>query len=222
MMLTSLKSILDPTSMPARIARESNWRPDAPDQYCHRCGATMNAMGVTDAGCALCVNRRLPWRRVVRLSKYDKPMSSWIVAMKFARHWSWATWMGRELARQLSDQPSGERSVVCPVPMHWARQWRRGFNQADLMARAFAGETRLPMIHLLRRTRHTVPQTQVSHSMRPTNVRGSMAIERINLTGWHVWLIDDVTTTGATLTAAARMLRQAGAESISVAVAAVA
>lgn len=222
-MLASLKAIFDPTSMPARIARESNWRPDAPDRYCHRCGASMSAMGVTDAGCALCVNRRLPWRRVVRLSKYDKPMSSWIVAMKFARHWSWATWMGRELGCQLgAAPPDGPHSVVCPVPMHWARQWRRGFNQADLMARAFARERRLPMIHLLRRTRHTVPQTQVAHSMRATNVSGSMTMERINLAGWHVWLIDDVTTTGATLATASRLLRRAGAESISVAVAAVA
>jgi len=88
----------------------------------------------------------------------------------------------------------------------WRTRWARGW----------------PTAPLLRRTRHTHPQTAVAPSQRASNAAGSIAAEPIDLAGWHVVLVDDVKTTGATLAACARALRSQGAEGVYAAVAAVA
>ena len=216
-------------------AEADGFQIDAPDQYCGRCGASTGPGAATGRGCPACLGRRFPWRRVVRLAAYQPPVSDWIIAMKFHRQWPWAEWFGVELAEVIAelDPVEGDgdarhtskfrgRRVICPVPMHWLHRWRRGYNQAELMAKALARELDAPAANLLTRPKRTLPQTHVSVWQRPANVRDSFADRLIDLTGWQVWLVDDVKTTGSTLNACARLLRQAGAHDIHVAVAAVA
>ena len=78
------------------------------------------------------------------------------------------------------------------------------------------------MAPLLRRTRFVRAQTAIAPTRRYVNVRRSFGVRHLDLTGWSVWLVDDVKTTGATLTSCARLLRGAGARKINVAVVAVA
>jgi ComF family protein len=204
---------------------------DTPDRYCRHCGASIGPGTSTAHGCPACFGRRFPWRRVVRLAAYQPPVSDWVVAMKFAQQWSWAEWFGAELAEVIAGLEESQRdaggagnvrTVVCPVPMHWLHRWRRGYNQAALIAKALARELDLPVADLLRRPERRPPQTRVPVSQRPANVRDAFALRPIDLTGWRVWLVDDVKTTGSTLNACARLLRQAGAQDIRVAVATVA
>jgi len=122
----------------------------------------------------------------------------------------------------VTSPPDSKPVVVCPVPMHWARRIGRGYNQAHLIGSALARDRRWPIARLLKRTRYTPPQTAVGPSRRVANVRQSFAIKRVDLTGWHVWLVDDVKTSGATLNACARLLRRAGAQQVNAAVVAVA
>jgi ComF family protein len=203
-----------------QAARDTGWEMDAASAYCGRCGATAGPGATTARGCARCLDRRLPWQRVLRVGPYSQPLSEWIVAMKFSRQWAWAAQFGRMLGEQM--QPPPGPTVVCYVPMHWLRRLRRGYNQAQLMAAALAQQRRWPLVHVLRRARHTRPQTHVPPSQRHANVRRSFTIAPVSLTGFQVVLVDDVTTSGATLTACARLLRKAGAESVQIAVAAVA
>jgi predicted amidophosphoribosyltransferase len=112
--------------------------------------------------------------------------------------------------------------LVCPTPMPWRRRWRRGYNQAHLMALAFGKTRNWRVAPLLYRSRYTPPQTAIPPSARPANVRRSFGIRRVDLTGYDIWLIDDVKTTGSTLKQCARLLRRHGARSINIAVAAVA
>lgn len=206
-------------------AERNGFRIDTPERYCPRCGATAGPGEVTDRGCSSCLNQRLPWQRVVRLSAYEPPVSDWIVAMKFARQWTWAAWFGQELAEVIREHEDGQpqtRRVVCPVPMHITRRTRRGYNQAELIADAMAKALGAPRVNLLRRVRRTPPQTDVRVSDRAANVRGAFAPRPIDPTGWDVWLVDDVKTTGATLRACAKLLKRAGADRVHVAVAAVA
>jgi ComF family protein len=204
-------------------ARQAGWRADRPEHYCRRCGATMPRAGTTARGCAFCVDQNLAWDRIVRLGPYRPPLSQWIIAMKFHRRWAWAPWFGRELAAAADGHDSPpERTLVCPVPLHLVRRVGRGYNQAHLIAAAFARQRHWKLAPLLRRPRYTRPQTNLPASRRAANVQRAFALRPVDLDGYDVWLIDDVRTTGATLGACARLLRAAGARRITAAVVAVA
>ena len=213
-----------PAQVEPAAARRAGWRIDAPEYWCHRCGASVGPGEATPQGCAFCVGKRVAWDRIERLGLYRDPLDRWIIAMKFARQWSWASWFGCQLAETLSSSGSSDatKTVVCAVPMHWLRRWRRGFNQAQLMADALARASGWPTAVLLRRTGYTPPQTAIPHAQRHANVRRSFQALDVDLAGWRVWLVDDVKTTGSTLGACVAQLRRAGAAEVNVAVAAVA
>ena len=205
-------------------ARRGGWEVDLPADWCHRCGASAGPGAATPQGCAVCVGKPVPWSRIERLGVYGDPLDRWIIALKFARQWPWAPWFGGQLAQRLGpgDASAQQKVVVCPVPMHWLRGWRRGFNQAELMAAALGRVCGWPVAPLLHRTQYTPPQTAIPHSQRRANVRRSFVAGDVDLSGWEVWLVDDVKTTGSTLGVCAALLRRAGAARINVAVAAVA
>jgi ComF family protein len=113
--------------------------------------------------------------------------------------------------------------VVVPVPLGRRRQRARGYNQAEVVARALAGTVGATLATALRRRRETGTQVGQHRRERRRNLRGAFVWEGRTLSGLAVWLVDDVVTTGATLVAAAEALQQAGAARIeAVAVAATA
>ncbi len=194
--------------------------PDPPSAYCGRCGATCGPGAADASGCAFCRGERIAWDGLTRLGAYADPLDAHIREMKFAQQWRWAPWLGEHLARVLPSM--GERVVVEGVPMWWRRRWRRGYNQAQLMADAVAARRGWRVAPILRRTKHTHPQVSVGFSSRAANVAGSFTIEPVDLRGWTVVLVDDVKTSGSTLAACTRLLKQAKADRVHVAVAAVA
>ena len=103
-------------------------------------------------------------------------------------------------------------ACVVPVPLHPSRRRHRGFNQAGDLARHIG----FPVIYALRRTRDTATQTGLSSARRHRNVREAFAPTRAGrqLNGLIVVLIDDVSTTGATLDACARALKGAGVKEV--------
>ena len=103
--------------------------------------------------------------------------------------------------------------LVVPVPMHPRRQRRRGYNQAELTARAVADSLALLLdVRLLERSRDTLAQAGLTAEQRAHNLDGALAVRARPLA--CVLLVDDVTTTGATFEAAARALRAGGAEHV--------
>lgn len=203
-------------------AEAAGWQIDSPDAYCARCGATCDRAARTAEGCPFCLGQPVAWHRLVRLSAYREPMDRWIRAMKFRRSWMWGRCFGSQLAQAIEASNSSDRVMVCAVPMHLWRRWRRGYNQAQLIAEALAHARGWPLAPLLHRTRHTRPQTHVPPSRRHDNISGSFAALRVDLRGWEIWLVDDVKTSGATLTACTRLLLKAGAARVNIAVASVA
>ncbi len=102
--------------------------------------------------------------------------------------------------------------IAVPVPLHRRRQRARGFNQAAELAR----HLELPALLALTRVRATPSQTDLPAARRHANVRDAFALRRgIDVHGLRVVLIDDVSTTGATLESCARVLREAGAVEVS-------
>jgi len=109
----------------------------------------------------------------------------------------------------------GPETIVIPVPLHWKRAWKRGFNQAELLARPFGKSFNLEVRDdLLRRRRNTEPQIKLKHNERRENVSGAFEVpesKEEEVKGRDFLLIDDVCTTGATLSACANALKRAGA-----------
>lgn len=116
--------------------------------------------------------------------------------------------LGRLIARVMPDQ--GERPpVLCPVPLHWMRRFQRGFNQAECLARVVAREKGMSVALLLKRIRPTGAQAKRARAERLTAMVGAFRWNG-DVPSQNVILIDDLSTTGATLDACAGALKSAG------------
>jgi len=110
--------------------------------------------------------------------------------------------------------------VVLPVPMHWRRRLMRGVNNPDVLAESLAKGIDVPDVpRVLCRCRNTLPQNKLQPRDRFRNVRGAFRLRKgYDLEGLRMVLVDDVLTTGATCSEAARVLKEAGASMVIAAV----
>ena len=140
-------------------------------------------------------------------------MKEIIHALKYERRRSIAPPLGC-LMRKTGARLLRDADVVVPVPLHRRREYQRGFNQADDLARHLG----LPVLPLLKRIVHTQSQIDLPKEERHQNVKDAFALSpdpRSLITGPRiVVLVDDVSTTGATLDACARVLKQAGVKEV--------
>jgi predicted amidophosphoribosyltransferase len=114
---------------------------------------------------------------------------------------------------------AGNVDALVPVAMHWWRRLQRKHHPTRVLAKAAAPALDLPVVEVLCRTQYRPPQVGLSAPQRVENVRGSFGVVRgARLDGMTLCLIDDVTTTGATLLEAARILKKAGAAAVYAAV----
>jgi len=144
------------------------------------------------------------------IGAYDGSLRAIVHALKYGKRRSVAGRLALRMRAQGADALSGA-DVVVPVPLHRSRRRTRGFNQAEELGRHLG----LPCRTVLRRVRATPSQTALPVAQRHRNVRGAFALARRgDVRGLRVVLVDDVCTTGATLEACARVLREAGAADV--------
>jgi ComF family protein len=192
-----------------------------PHPTCPRCSSSVGPFVVLDQGCRACRDESFAFDRAMRLGPYEGALRDAVLRMKNAAGEEFAEvvgtlWAKHMIARLLP----GEIDVVIPVPLHWWRRWRRGFNQSEVLARCIARELHVACIpHALRWLRLTGEQKGLSPTARRANVHNAFHYAaNAAVTGKKVLLVDDVMTTGATAHQAARALRQGGPASIVLAV----
>lgn len=188
----------------------------AAQPHCHRCGLTtgpheqVHGLG---APCGRCGERETTLRCTARVGTFSEPLVTLVHKLKFGRQWEVARTVAPFLHHAIARtaQATGERvDALVPVPLHWLRRARRGFNQSEELAREVAALSGHPVVHGLARSRRTAEQARLnSPTARRENLRQAFRGRPLKeLAGKSVWLIDDVSTTGATLHAAATALRR--------------
>jgi ComF family protein len=192
------------------------WRSILPltPPLCDRCGdplPTWRAISVPLALCPRCRRTRRVVDRARAIGSYDGALRSIVHALKYDGRRSLARGLAQLMRVRGADILEGAACAI-PVPLHASRRRQRGFNQAADLARHLD----LPVVHALRRVRDTSTQTGLPAAQRHRNVRGAFALTRSGLSvkGLVVVLVDDVSTTGATLEACARVLKENGAAEV--------
>ncbi len=187
-----------------------------PMPRCPRCG------GVLDGVVALCEEclslSERPWSHAVCIYPYRGPIREAIHQLKYSNQPYCALFLGRTLASTWREHASGVPDAVVPIPLHWLKQVRRGYNQAELLAGAMARSLGIPVRRVLTRSKRTRQQARLSLEQRRQNVQNCFKVKRrAKLQGAHIVVVDDVFTTGATLDAAVRTVLSGGASRVSVA-----
>jgi ComF family protein len=202
-----------PTSGPVCAACWDSILPLTPP-LCDRCGDPLPSWRLVSLPLALCPRCRRVSRPIVRsraIGAYDGALRSIVHALKYDGRRSLARPLGALMKTRGTDVLAGADAVV-PVPLHPSRRRERGFNQAEDLARQLG----LPILGGLRRIRRTPAQADLPAAKRHGNVKGAFALGRESelLSGKVVVVIDDVSTTGATLDACARVLKDGGAREV--------
>ena len=184
---------------------------------CARCGLPFEYGGGEEAECGRCLADPPPFDRLRAAVAYGEVARAVALKLKYSGRPGVAETLARLMARHLD---RGGASLLVPVPLHRWRIWKRGYNQAALVASALSRRTGLAAdLDLLRRTRATPPLKGLGRRERALAVRGAFRLRdggKAALAGRSVILVDDVFTSGATAAACARVLKRAGAESVSV------
>ena len=192
-----------------------------PLNRCQRCAAEIGPYAKSDKGCAHCRNRTLRFKSVVCLGMYDGSLRKALLAAK----WSFSAVRMRSLGALLATRRSAELNDasfdrIVPIPQHWRQRLVRNFNPAWIIAHELASRLKINCdVHLLMRTLRTRPQKRISVKQRFENQGGTLAVAHPPaVRGQRILIVDDVLTTGATCSEAAKVLKAAGAKSCTVAV----
>jgi len=167
--------------------------------------------------CPACQDKTYAFDRARSFAVYEGALVRAILLLKFEQIEPLGRWFAERLVELVKGRVDGlQADVVVPVPLHRQRERERGYNQAALISKPLAKRLRLPhKAVLLMRTRARPDKRILSLEERWESVRGAFATRPgSQVDNLRVLLVDDVFTTGATLDACARALREAGAKSV--------
>lgn len=190
--------------------------------HCSICGVPYSFDPGSDAVCGACIRARPQYDRARAVLRYDDLGRRLVVAFKYGDRTHSAPTFGRWLARAGAGLIA-DADLVAPVPLHRLRLMRRRFNQSAMMAQAIcrsATDQDLQFVpDLLLRHRHTPSQAGLNAAQRRRNVRNAFAVNSrrtSQIEGRRILLVDDVFTTGATVSECSRVLTGAGASAVDI------
>jgi ComF family protein len=180
---------------------------------CVKCGKAVNNESTQEKGvCASCLSKTAKISKNSAVFVYEGEARDAIRRFKFDGRADYAP----AFAALLAKEPADAERVVVAVPMHKKKLRKRGYNQAELLARHVAKFSNIPFVaRALIRAKNTPPQYGLNYEQRLANVSGAFSVKDNNaISGKSVLLIDDIYTTGATLEACADALLNAGAKDV--------
>lgn len=182
------------------------------EPVCKKCGRPFSSE--EEEYCADCLTGDRGWDEGRSVFPYHGVMGNALRLVKKEGTEEFVRFFGKQMKKSQSAFISRlEPECIVPVPLHKSKQRRRGFNQAELLADALGAETGIPVRRLLKKHSKTKDQKSLSKTQRRQNVKDAFCInpEQLGERIPHsVLLVDDVSTTGSTLTACARVLKARG------------
>lgn len=145
---------------------------------------------------------------------YDGKIKNIIKDVKYHFYYTVLNEVGEIMADYLL-RYNFENLIITSVPLHWRRKSYRGFNQSDLMAKSISKNSGIKYIEILKRNSNTKKQATLGREGRLENLKGAFALKyNLSLKGVNIIIVDDVFTTGSTLSECAKALKLAGAANV--------
>ncbi len=187
--------------------------------WCQGCALPLDGAVTAEVHCPNCRDQTLWIDAAMAACRMEEPVREVLHRFKYQRERHLRHPLAAWLAETLPHLSGPPPDAVVPVPLHPTRERERGYNQAALLAALLAREAGLRVEHPLLRVRDTPSQTRLHRGGRIENLRNAFALrQNAPVKSRHLLLVDDVLTTGSTLNECARILKQAGAASVRVAV----
>jgi len=168
--------------------------------------------------CSLC-SPKVSYDRFFTLYPYEFPIIQFIQRLKFHKQLIYSAFFASFMLKAIGESWYKTHKLpdaIIPIPLHPSRLKERGFNQAVEIARPIARKLKLPMlINSVQRIRSTQPQSLLSADDRLHNVAGAFRADH-NFAGMHLAIVDDVVTTGSTIEAFCKELKQHAAQQIDI------
>lgn len=181
------------------------------DKCCSLCGTSLKQKNI----CPHCQNNKREFDEARSVCKYNDFMASLIAKFKYHNHPYMSLTFGHMISKKFKELKY-DVDLIVPVPITKKRMKQRGFNQAELIAKVFAKDTNLPLCcEIIEKQTETSHQADLDYEERQKNILGTFkVVNKKEVAGKNVLVIDDVFTTGATTSACAEVLKKAKAKHV--------
>lgn len=195
------------------------WLADwAQQPHCRVCGSSLGSGGKQSPLCPACRRQPPPFEQARAVGPYEGGLRQAIHLFKYKGRKSLAPLLASLMVEIIQEQTSfNQCEAILPVPLSRQRQWERGYNQAELLAKEVARGLKLPLLkEVLIKSKETPPQTGLHREERKQNLKDAFEVKAptSDILGKNILLVDDVFTTGSTASAVAETLKGAGAGKI--------
>lgn len=163
--------------------------------------------------CGHCISHPKPWHRLECSGTFQGATAWLIKQLKYQGKLAAAPVLSDQLHHHLNHKDAARPQALVAMPLHWRRQWQRGFNQAQLLAAPLAKAWSIPLLTpLVHRTKSTPPLEGLDKKARMRTMKNVFRVAPLPVE--HIAIVDDVLTTGASAGALAMALKKAGAKRV--------